>query len=240
MNDHELIEELTSARALGALEPEDAATLEAKMASHGPDCPECRRLAAQSEEVAGRLAFALGPVSLPEGFEERVVALATAEPTVLGGAPSELERQAVRRRGRRFRPLVAAAAALLLFAGGWVASDLLEADTGRIPAGARVVALQGETAGSLTVAYEPGERGVYLLGSDLERLAADRVYELWMIRDGTPVSGACFRPAADGSVFRFVDADVGATDVMAVTVEPSACSKQPTTEPILVAEIASA
>jgi hypothetical protein len=235
MNDHELIEELTSARALGALEPEDAATLEAEMASHGPDCPECRRLAASSEEVAGRLAFALDPVLPPDGFEERVVALATAEPTDLAGAPSELER-----RARWLRPLVAAAAALLLFAGGWLAGDLLGPDTARIPEGSRVVALRGETAGTLSVAYTPGERGVYLLGSDLEGLAADRVYELWLIRDGTPVPGECFRPAADGSVFRFVDADVGAADVMAVTVEPSACSTQPTTEPILVAEIATA
>jgi len=83
----------------------------------------------------------------------------------------------------------------------------------------------------------PGATGVYLLGSDLETPPADRVYELWMISDGTPVPGSCFRPAADGSVFRFVDAEIGRSDTMAVTLEPSRCSTQPTSEPILTAAI---
>jgi hypothetical protein len=50
-------------------------------------------------------------------------------------------------------------------------------------------------------------------------------------------SGRMFLPAADGSVFRFVGADVGTTDTMAVTLEPSECSTRPTSEPILTAPI---
>jgi hypothetical protein len=240
MNDHTLIEELTSARALGALEPEDAAALQAEMASHGPDCAECRRLEAEAEEVVGRLALAVDPVPLPEGFEDRVVAAATAERAELR-PPSERDRRTrPRPDGMRLRPLVAIAASIVLFAAGWLASDLLGEDAGQIPPGARVVAFQGEIDGTMAIAYTPGEPGVYVVGSDLEAPAADEVYELWMIQDGTAIPGACFRPGRDGSLFRFVDAEVGNADTMAVTVEPSECSTQPTSDPILVAEISRA
>jgi len=237
MNDHTLIEELTSARALGPLEPEEAAALEAEMASHGSDCAECRRLTAEADEVAGRLAFATDPAPLPEGFEDRVVAAATAERSALRH-PSEFARRArPRPGGMRLRPLVAIAASIVLFAAGWLASDLLGEDVGEIPPGARVVALQGEGDGRMAVAYTPGEPGVYVVGANLETPPADDVYELWMIQDGTAIPGACFRPAEDGSLFTFVDAEVGTTDTMAVTIEPSECPAQPTSDPILTAEI---
>jgi hypothetical protein len=236
MRDHALIEELTAARALGGLDPEEAATLEAEMASHGPDCAECRRLEADADEVAGRLAFAVDAVALPEGFEDRVLATATREAT----GTAEAARRVVPRRKPTspgwLRPLVAAAVALALFVGGWAAGDLFE-DDAVIAEGARVVTFEGQAPGSLSVAYAPGTTGVYVLGSDLETPPAGRVYELWMISDGTPVPGPCFRPAADGSVFRFVDADVGTTDTMAVTLEPSECSTRPTSDPILTAPI---
>ena len=239
MRDHALIEELTAARALGGLDPEEAASLEAEMASHGPDCAECRRLEADAEEVAGRLAFAVDPVALPEGFEDRVLATATRDATgTAEAAPRVLPRE--KRTGPGWlRPLVAAAAALALFVGGWAAGDLFE-DDAVVPDGARVVTFEGQAPGSLSVAYAPGTAGAYVLGSDLETPPAGRVYELWMISDGTPVSRSCFRPAADGSVFRFVDADVGTTDTMAVTLEPSECSTRPTSDPILTAPIESA
>ena len=237
MNDHTLIEELTSARALGPLEPEEAAALEAEMASHGPDCPECRRLEAEAEEIAGRLAFAVDPAPLPDGFEDRVVAAAIAEKVALRPASELGRRTRPGPGGMRLRPLVAIAASIVLFAAGWLVSDLLVDGDAQIPPGARVVALQGESDGTVAIAYTPGEPGVYGVGADLETPPADDVYELWMIQDGTAIPGACFRPAEDGSLFTFIDAEVGTTDTMAVTIEPSECPAQPTSDPILTAEI---
>ncbi len=241
MNDHELIEELTSARALGGLDAEDAAVLEAQMASHGPECLECRRLSDEADEVAGRLAFALDPVPVPDGFEDRVVAAAgIGERVPLRRAqPRELQRARSRRTppGVRLRPLVAIAASLVLFAGGWLASGLLSGDEAGVPSGARVVAFQGEGGADLSVAYTPGEPGLYLLGSGLEAPPEGMVYEVWMIQGGTPIPGTCFAPAEDGSLFTFVDAELGSTDTMAVTIEPATCSDQPTSDPILTAPI---
>ena len=96
------------------------------------------------------------------------------------------------------------------------------------------------TGGNLSVAFEPGTRGVYLLGSDLAALPSGKVYEVWKIEGGTPVRGACFRPTANGSFFRFLDTDISTTQVMAVTVEPATCSSAPTSEPFLTATITQA
>jgi Anti-sigma-K factor rskA len=233
VNGHERIEELVAVRALGGLETSDAEQLDRAMAEHGPDCAECRRLETEYDEVAGRLAFALDPVAVPPGFQDRVVAAATRDRA--SSRAAEVAPPATRRTGLgRLRPLVAIAASLVLFAGGWAVGSLAGGDGA--PTATRVVAFQGED-GDLSVAYRPGERGIYLLGSDLEQPPEGSVYEVWLIQGETPVAGPCLTPAPDGSLFAFVDAEMGSTHTMAVTVEPETCSTAPTTEPILTAQI---
>ena len=68
--DHGLIEELIAVRSLGGLEPADEQRLREAMASHGPDCEECRRLEADYADVAGGIGFALDPVAVRPGFAE--------------------------------------------------------------------------------------------------------------------------------------------------------------------------
>jgi hypothetical protein len=110
-------------------------------------------------------------------------------------------------------------------------------DDESVTEGARVVAFEGETAGSLSVAFRPGEEGVYLLGSGLERPPDGAVYEVWMLDDGVPVPATCFAPTDEGTVFEFVEAELGTAEAMAVTVEASSCPDAPTTDPILVADV---
>lgn len=233
--DHQMIEELLSASVLGALEPEERAVLDQEMAAHGPHCDECLELRRDYGEVAGRLAFALEPVALRPGFEDETVRLAR-------GAPAATVVQIPSRKdhSRIWRGLGAVAAALVLFAGGWLARDLGGGEDGAtavLPS--RVISFQG-TGGNLSVAFEPGTPGLYLLGSDLAAPPSGKVYEVWMIRGGTPVRGACFRPSPNGSLFTFLNAGLGTTQAMAVTVEPSSCSSAPTSEPILTANITQA
>ena len=234
--DHQGIEELLSASVLGGLEPEEQAALEREMSSHGPRCPECMELRRDYGEVAGRLAFVLEPVAVRPELEDQVVRLAR------GTVTAEVVQLPARRdRSRVWRGLVAVAAALVLFAGGWLARDLSVGNNGTValPPSARVVSFEG-TGGNLSVAFEPGTRGVYLLGSNLAAPPSGKVYELWLIQGDTPVRGACFSPTANGSYFRFLDADVSTTQVMAVTVEPASCSSAPTSEPFLTAAITQA
>jgi len=71
---------------------------------------------------------------------------------------------------------------------------------------------------------------------NLPQLSADRVYQLWLLREGTtPVSGGSFSPAADGSARLLVRAgDLGAALTgMAITVEPVGGSEAPTGEIVL-------
>lgn len=234
MIDHERIEELIAVRVLGGLDPDDELALRQEMTDHG-DCPECRRLEADYGEVAGQLASALESAPIPEGMEDAIVHRATRERTAV--PPPGREGPSRGATPRWVRPLVAVAASVVLLVAGWALGSATGGDDG-VPVGARVVAFEGDADGSLSVAYLPGEEGVYLLGSELEAPPEGAVYEVWLFQDGTPVSATCLTPSADGSVFSFVDVELGTTEAMAVTVEPASCPAAPSTEPILTAQIA--
>ena len=231
MRSHERIEELIVIRSIGGLTPEETAELEREMASHGLDCEECRRLETEYGEVAGRLAFALDPVAVRPGFADDTIELA------LGEAPGSR-----RRGGSRLRPLVAVAAALVLFVGGALVGATVF-DGAEVSSEATVLSFEPQDpnlTGTITAAFSPGEPGIYLQGSGLDPLSPDEVYELWLIEGETPAAAVCVRPTEDGSVFAFADTEAVTDELLAVTVEPSSCSDAPTTPPIWVAPITSA
>ena len=230
MRSHERIEELIAIRSIVGLEPEEQAELEREMSSHGPDCEECRRLETEYGEVAGRLAFALEPVALRPGFADETIAL------VLGDEPAS------RPARKGWRPLVAVAAAVVLFVGGAVVGASVFGG-GEVPSQSTVLALEPQApnlSGTVTAAFTPGEAGIYLQGSGLDPLPQGKVYELWVIEGETPAAAVCVQPAEDGSVFAFADKVVAGTELLAVTVEPSSCSDAPTTPPIWAAPTTSA
>lgn len=76
-----------------------------------------------------------------------------------------------------------------------------------------------------------------LLVDGLGSLPSDKVYELWYIGEGGPVSAGTFS-AANGTTWRVLDGAMSAGDKVGVTVEPQGGSKQPTTDPIMVIETA--
>ena len=230
--DHELIEELIALRELGGLDPADGERLREAMASHGPDCEECRRLEAEYADVAGGLGFALDPVAVRPAFAEETFERA------LGPAvrPTDMHVERGRRRGV-LRPLLGIAAAFVLFVGGWIVGVTLTEDEPAITE-ATTISFQGEAdGGTISAAYRPGEPGMFLLGSDLPALPEDRVYELWVFEGETPVSALCARPSANGSLFEFVDTSLEGVGLMAVTVESTSCPDAPTTDPVFTAEV---
>jgi hypothetical protein len=79
--------------------------------------------------------------------------------------------------------------------------------------------------------------GAAFWGHGLPDPGEGMTYEIWMIDDGTPIPGGCVTPV-DGRIAVFVNADVGTTEQMAVTVEPSACPPTPSGEPVLTAPLA--
>jgi hypothetical protein len=246
--DHTQIEELMAVEALGGLDQEDLQTLNRERAAHEP-CDECQNLEAGFAEIAGRLAFSLEPERVDVAMADRILADgsrlavipdigAVPLPDAPDVPPSARGRD---RRGRRWAVGVGIAAVLVL---------LLVASITYLP-GIRPVSTHpsatqqfvrfspadgGTGEGELAMAYTPGSSGVVLWGSDLPDPGTGKVYEVWMISGTTPVSGGCVLPT-DGRIATYLDANVDAADLMAVTTEPSACPSAPTTPPILTAPL---
>ena len=232
MNEHAKIEEMMATRALGGLDSADAEELELARSSHGSDCAECRRLEAQYEEVAGRLAFALPPVELPEGFEDQVTERAVRP-----------RRRAFGRLGLRQLALVGAAAVLLVAGavGGYVAAprgdEGLTAAVGFVShPDTRIVSLGGPEPGNLSVAFRPGENQAYVIASDLPRLPEGKVYELWLMKRGTPSPAATF-PGGQEPVATSFALDPSTADQLAVTVEDAPGVGLPTGPPRYIASV---
>ena len=237
--DHALIDELLAVRALGGLDGDDVELLEQELAAHG-ECEECRELESGYEETAGLLAFALDPMPVSSDQADAILQRAT-HPATQDVAPGPLSPPADElgaRRGRPGRswPRIAAAAAAIVLVGSAVAivgpfrSTDVHATTNQT-----VVHFTGDR-GELAMAYEPGKPGAVFVGTDFSDPGASKVYEIWMIRGTTPVSGGCVRPH-DGSIVTFVNADLSGVDLMAVTVEDGSCPSQPTTAPFLSAPL---
>ena len=234
--DHERIEALIAEEALGGLDAEGERELARERELHGPDCAECQRLERDYREVAGRLASALPPAAVPRGMEDRLLTRARAR----AGRPVT----AGRRAGAARRFLAAAAAAAVLAVGGlggYVLGTRANAEVSALAGfiarpGTRVVSFSGEGQGTLAAAFRPGERSVYVVGSNLSPPGAGKVYELWLIRGRTPAPAGTFVPRGDLVVER-LEADPSTADVLAVTVEEAPGAKRPTTEPIFTAEV---
>lgn len=248
--DHERIEELLAGAALGALDPDDERELARLRAAHGAGCAECRDLERELAEVAGLLAFSLDPVPADRNAAERVlVAAGAGAPTSVPPAPPSAptddlaarrdHRDAPTRRGWSALVAVAAALTVVVVAAATVVRPSVEVT--RAEAAQTIVRFDAADGvdGTLTMAYTPGEAGAVFWGTDLPDPGEGSVYEIWMIDDGTPVSGGCESPV-DGRLALFVDVEVGSTEQMAVTVEPEDCPAAPSGDVVLSAPLPTA
>lgn len=101
----------------------------------------------------------------------------------------------------------------------------------------RVVTGPVTGGGSLTVVVARGRAVVSTAG--FSGLPADRAYQLWLVRADGTIDSAGLGPAAAsgaGSWLRPVDG-VRAGDRVAVSVEPTGGSQQPTTTPLVALEV---
>jgi anti-sigma-K factor RskA len=224
---HDEIEQLIAADALDGLDEAGRRELTRLRAEHGPDCAQCLLLETEYGEVASQLATMVEPLPLSSDAEE---ALIRAARVPLG----EREEPAGRRLrvisgGRRVQRMVTAvavAAAIALLAG------LAGYSVAPKPAPlASVTYRSGEQ--QLTIVYVEGQTQALAVGS-LPPLEGGKVYELWyqpraganMVPAGTfvPQNGVVVAPVELGESFVAV----------AMSVEPTGGSPQPTTTPIFV------
>ncbi|MFL5767171.1 MAG: anti-sigma factor domain-containing protein [Actinomycetota bacterium] len=243
MTDHASIEELIALHSLDGLDPSGERELAEQRAEHGATCQECLRLESTYDEVAGRLAFAVEPAEIDDGFEDRVVALARGGQRAEAGddEPSSIAPEGDHRRFttsvRAVAGLVAAALIVAAAIGGYLLAPRQDTTAQALEGllkrhDVQRVELNGAANGTMNVYYAPEDPNVFLVGSGLDEPPSGKAYELWMFRGNTPVSGGCFTPE-EGDVLHEVDADLSGATAMAITVEPDACPSAPTTSPVM-------
>jgi anti-sigma-K factor RskA len=232
---HDALAIMVAAYALDALDPADAAAVEA----HLPGCPDCRDALAEARETAGALALAVDPVAPPSDLRARVLAAIAAERAAAPPPPpADLAAERRRRRPVAARVLaaatgVAAAVAITFAVTEHRRAETLRADRDRALAalaapGARVVALPAGAAGSASVVVSGAGTG--LVVGRLGALADGQVYQLWAIPAGstTPTSLGLLSPSG---VLR-LDEPLPVGTTIAVSIEPAGGSPAPTTTPI--------
>ena len=244
MTDHAWLD-ASAPYALGALGPGERAAFEAHLA----DCATCRSEVQSLREVAGLLAHAAPAATPPPALRERVLREARrARPLAA--------------RRRPLRPWIGAAASLVLAVaaglGYWRASHARDALT-RALAAARdtiavrdslVVTLLAPDVGTAALAasgkppsarlfWSPSRHRVVMAVFNLAPAPAGRIYQLWAIAGGKPISLGLFNTAPDGRVTVAMDVarELASFQLTAVTEEPAGGSLQPTQQPFLVGKL---
>lgn len=183
---------------------DDPATTAARPAPVAPAAP------AAPTRPAGRR-DGTGPGRAPVRRRRAWAALVACLAVLAIGAPSVVAWQQAQRaavaeaRAERLGDLLAAPDARVL--------------TGDVATGGRVVAVVTADEALLTAqdVADPGD---------------GRVYQLWVMRDGTPVPAGV--AGVTGGGFAIGTADYRAGDALAVTVEPAGGSDAPTSDPVVV------
>lgn len=85
---------------------------------------------------------------------------------------------------------------------------------------------------------DPAQKRAVLFVSGLKRLPPGRVYQVWLIKDQTPVGLETFVVDPSGEAQLIINAPqgIGAFQLAALTEEPTGGSPQPTTEVLLVGQ----
>ena len=211
---------LVAPYALDALDEREENEFEEHLAL----CERCREELAGLREAAAALAVGAPPAKPPPELRQRI----------LDQARSERPNVVPLKRPRRWTPVLAAttavAAAAAIVLGVWAtsldnSSDPLESVLSK--PGARLVSM-GSYGG---VAVGPDGRAVLALA--VRPTPTSKTYEAWVISGGKATPAGLFQGHEGTSIVK-VAKPVGPGSVVAVTVEPSGGSPQPTTKPFVL------
>ena len=247
--------DLLAPYVLGALDTLDRRPVE----DHLLACAPCAQLAREYQAIASSLAYGVSMVDPPPSLKERVLARAAVLPQVAPPqAPSPSRWQRIwEGMNEVMRPRAAAVAmagaAGMIVMVVWVAVLQSEVASQRAAtqALARTLEQQQQTlvwattpavlrytmggtesapTAWATVLYKPTLEQAILVAGDMPTLPADKVYQLWLVRDGQRTSGGTFTVDASGRGQALVHPPLPIKEYqsMGVTVEPTGGSPGPT------------
>ncbi|GAB3137608.1 anti-sigma factor [Marisediminicola antarctica] len=168
---------------------------------------------------------------------------------IAAGTTRSAEARAQARWYRRpMTMLLAAAAAVALFAGGAVVGQQFT-DANYQNAMAQAASLAELTAapdversessvsggGTATLVWSESLQRSAMMFDSLPELTGDLVYQLWYIGDAGAVSAGTFSASSEQE-WRILEGSIGEASAVGMSVEPQGGSAQPTTTPIVVIE----
>lgn len=260
MSEHDTLRDLAGPYALEILDADERRIFE----RHLPLCAECQRAVADARAVAAALAHTVAPVDPPAALRARVLQAATAaaptpssvRPNRAGVFPWWLAAaasiaaivsglgwwNAADRLARTERELQAArqtlAAAQSRVADAQSVADRLTRELSVLSAPDVVrVDLKGQPAAPAATGrvYWSRSRGATFTAANLPPLDAGRVYQLWFVTAGAPVSAALVIPDPAGRSETVLPSPAGIEPTaFALTVEPAGGSPGPTGAMLLV------
>ncbi len=238
--DHGQLEETVASYALGALDDAERRELEGVLLDHLPGCDSCRLMLADFREVVGDLALVAGSRAVPDSVERQLMERVRGERRAAVAAVP---------RGPRWWARAGVAAAMVAIAGlgAWnlsLGSQVTDARAKTVAVAraltligspdASMVKLGGGERGTLLFAHRGGE--AVLVARDVATPADGYVLQLWLMRDGTPVSAGVFRPD-DGLAVLELERGAEGFDAVAVTIEKAPRAEQPSSAPIFSATL---
>jgi anti-sigma-K factor RskA len=254
---YERFEDLKDAYVLGALREEERLSFEDYLATHPERWAEIDELGA----VAGLLAFSPQEQEPSPELRSRVMEVVEAE----AGSGRVRDRSTFARIGDYLsvRSFALGAAALLvigLLSWNAMLQGQVENLQGRVQdAQGQVQDLQGQVEDaqdqqqikqSPTIELEGSwadqganaevtsidKNQVILVAKDMPSVPEDRTCQIWVISDDVPKPSGLFQP--DGNMTATpITNSITKADAIAVTVEPAGGSEQPTSDPVLLAEL---
>jgi anti-sigma-K factor RskA len=229
MNDHARWADTAGAYVLGAMASAERDEFEAHLAT----CAACQEEVDELRPAAEALPMASPPMLPPRELKDRIMAEVDREAALLGAAGERADRPAPkpapreRRRwlsGWRLAPVAAA----LLIAGVLLGSAL---------SGAGSQTYRFDRAGA---ELEVSDDGAVLVAEDLPAPPEGRVYEVWLMPEGSDTprpTKVLFTPRSDGSAVAAVPGPLDDVQAVLVSDEPRGGSETPTGEVLMSAEI---
>ncbi|BCX05241.1 MAG: anti-sigma-K factor RskA [Candidatus Roseilinea sp.] len=232
------VEDLIALYALNALDADDRAAVERRLAADA----RARALLDEMRAAVDRLNASAGEVEPPAHIKRRLMARVDAD-LASQGMPARRESAWERLKQALFPITAALAAAAILIAiglGVWATSlqgQLAQAQQELAllqSPGLRVVSLpvaeNAPAAAQIILVAAPTEATGLLTVSGLKPLTPNQTYQFWLLRSGQPVPAGTFSVDANGAgklIVRAADR-IGAFDQAGVTIEPAGGSETPT------------
>ncbi|QPE03972.1 anti-sigma factor [Microbacterium schleiferi] len=247
MNEKEFAE-LSAASALGALDADQQQAFDLALAMH----PEWRGIAERDLETAAALADYAPEVEPPDELRHHIltrIALTPQTDAIPVGAeplPSTGVIQ-TQSRTRWMRSMFALAASLvLLVALGFTAVSLSDSlnrpdavvalEQVQAAPDAQSAAAEFESGGGESTVYWSESVGKAVIVSDgLPQIAEDQSFELWFIRDNTPIAAGAYDPSGGDQDTWVLQGAMEPGDTIAITIEPQGGSPDgvPTGDPVV-------